>query len=71
MKHIRSVYEWHKEQLWLQIAIITIGAIILNFFDVPAFLQLIIYLFMVTKIIMSLKLMNANPGSVNDQENFS
>lgn len=71
MKHIHSVYEWHKEQLWLQLVIITIGAVIVNFFEVIALIRLLIYMLVFTKVIMSLKLMNPNPGSINDQENFS
>ncbi|MES2526404.1 MAG: ankyrin repeat domain-containing protein [Bdellovibrionota bacterium] len=71
MKNIRSVYEWHKEQLWLQVLIISLGAIVLTFFAVHPLIQFMIYMVTVAKIILSLKLMNVNPGSVNDLENFS
>ncbi len=71
MNHIRSVYEWHKEQLWLQILIISAGALVLNFFEIHPLFQFVIYLVTLAKIVLSLKLMNVNPGSVNDLENFS
>ncbi len=71
MKNIRSVYEWHKEQLWLQVLIISLGAIVLTFFNIHPLIEFMIYMVTVAKIILSLKLMNVNPGSVNDLENFS
>lgn len=71
MSNLRSVYEWHKEQLWLQILIISLGSIVLYFFNVHPLFQFAIYMVTVAKLILSLKLMNVNPGSVNDQENFS
>ncbi len=71
MKHIHSVYEWHKEQLWLQFLIISVCAIFINFFELHPLFEVAIYLISITKIVLSLKLMNVNPGSVNDQENFS
>lgn len=71
MSHIRSVYEWHKEQLWLQFLIISVCAFFINFFELHPLLEVAAYLLSITKIILSLRLMNVNPGSVNDQENFS
>ncbi len=71
MSHIRSVYEWHKEHLWLQFVIISICGILINFFELHPVFQSAIYAVSLAKIVLSLKLMNVNPGSVNDLENFS